>query len=263
MSELAPIVPIDQAAVLRALRLDPADPNAQAALLICDRYDLDPVMKHVVLIQGRPYITRDGLLTIAHRSGTFDGIEVVAEGEDDTHWTATVAVWRKDMSHPFRYSGRHPKKSGNQYGREMAVKCAEVMALRRAFSVTGVGTAEEQWDTADPPPPVQARAEIAADHIGPAGAHDLNQWLRDVIGTDDRLRDRLRRWWADNDLPIDADSGRPDIVAITPAQRDVVCETVTSWLPDSAADRTGEEATVGEAAVASDPPWETDEETGQ
>jgi hypothetical protein len=31
----------------------------------------------------------------------------------------------------------------------MAVKCAEVMALRRAFGVTGIATVEEQWDKHD------------------------------------------------------------------------------------------------------------------
>lgn len=151
---------IDQDAVLRALRLDPRDPNAQAALLICDRYGLDPVMKHVVLIQGRPYITRDGYLTIAHRSGQLDGIEVVEQGDNDTHWTATVAVYRKDMGRPFTYVGRHPKRSGNQYGPEMAVKTAEVQALRRAFEVTGVGAADEQWEDTTPTP---VAAEVLPD----------------------------------------------------------------------------------------------------
>lgn len=235
VSDLAPIVPIDQAAVLKALRLDPHDPNAQAALLICNRYQLDPILKHVVLIQGRPYITRDGLLAVAHRSGHFDGIEVVAEGETDTHWTASVAVWRDDMSHPFRYSGRHPKRSGNQWGPEMAVKCAEVMALRRAFSVTGVGTAEEQWDTtADP---AAATATVIADDgatIGEEGAHDLNEWLRDVVAGDDRLRGRLRRWWDDRGLPVGPD-GRPDLAALTAVDRDDLVDMVSSWPPDGQA----------------------------
>jgi len=59
-------------------------------------------------------------------------------------------VWRKDMKRPFTYRGRYPKKGGNsQYGPEMAVKCAEVMALRRAFNVTGIAAADERWDDPD------------------------------------------------------------------------------------------------------------------
>lgn len=145
---LAHVENVDQTAVLRTLNLNPNDPNTQALLLICQRYDLDPLMKHVVLIQGRPYITRDGYLSAAHASGQFDGIEVVEEGETETHWWAKASVYRKDMGRPFTYKGRYPKKGGNKdYGPEMAVKCAEVMALRRAFNVTGAAAADERWDT--------------------------------------------------------------------------------------------------------------------
>ena len=145
---LANIEHVDQAAVLKTLNLNPTDPNTQALLLICQRYNLDALLKHVVLIQGRPFITRDGYLSWAHDSGQFDGIEIVDEGEDDTHWWAKASVWRKDMTRPFTYKGRYPKKGGNRdYGPEMAVKCAEVMALRRAFNVTGAAAADERWDT--------------------------------------------------------------------------------------------------------------------
>jgi hypothetical protein len=139
---------VDRDAVLKTLKLNPADPNTQAVLLICQRYHLDPLLKHVVLIQGAPYITRDGLLTVAHDSGQFDGIEILDEGETTSHWWARCAVHRKDMTRPFTYKGRYPKKGGNTaYGPEMAIKCAEVMALRRAFNVTGLPVAEEAWDS--------------------------------------------------------------------------------------------------------------------
>lgn len=149
---LATIEPahIDRAAVLQELGLRESDAAAQALLLVCDRYGLDPLLKHMVLIQRRPYITRDGYLSIAHRSGVLDGIEVVEQGDSGSHWTARVAVYRKDMSRPFVYDGRYPKNGGNKtYGPEMAVKTAEVAALRRAFNVTGVGAADERWDDPD------------------------------------------------------------------------------------------------------------------
>lgn len=140
---------IDQTAVLRHLRLNPKDPSTQALLLTCRRYGLDPLLKHAVLIQGRLYVTRDGLLHVAHRTRQLDGIEVLDQGETQSHHTAKVAVYRKDMGHPFTYVGRYPKAGSNKtYGPEMAVKCAEVMALRRAFDVS-IAAREEMWEEQD------------------------------------------------------------------------------------------------------------------
>lgn len=140
-------VHIDQAAILRHLGLDPRDPASQAVILVCERYGLDPVLKHMILIKGRPYVTRDGYLEIAHRSGVFDGMEVVETGADQTHLWAKVSVFRKDMSRPFTFVGRYPKTGDNKaYQPEMAIKTAEVAALRRAFNVTGAGAADEMWD---------------------------------------------------------------------------------------------------------------------
>jgi len=74
-------VHIDQERVLQALNLNPRDPKVQALILVCQTYGLDPLLKHMVLISGNPYITRDGYLAIAHQSGRFDGMEVVDQGE--------------------------------------------------------------------------------------------------------------------------------------------------------------------------------------
>ena len=149
---------IDREAVLRSLGLNLKDVNAQTLLLTCERYGLDPILKHMVLIQGRPYVTRDGLLHVAHRSGQLDGIEVLEQDETTTHHVAKVAVYRKDMGRPFTYIGRYPKAGSNKaYGPEMAVKCAEVMALRRAFDV-GLCAREELWDQEADEAPIQAQA---------------------------------------------------------------------------------------------------------
>lgn len=170
---------VDKEAILKALNLNPRDPKTQALLLVCERYQLDPLLKHMVLISGNPYITRDGYLAIAHRTGKFDGLEVLEEGADQTHWWAKVAVWRKDMSHPFTYVGRYPK-SGHQknYGPEMAIKCAEVMGLRRAFNVTGVGAADERWDDDGQETTDRAPAERAA--LPPA---DVNPATGEIVDT--------------------------------------------------------------------------------
>ena len=60
-------------ALLKAIGLDRVAPEErELALAIAKRYNLDLLLKHLVLIQGRAYITRNGLLHIAHRSEQFE-----------------------------------------------------------------------------------------------------------------------------------------------------------------------------------------------
>ncbi len=165
LAEAAAAGRVKMSPILAAIGIDPTNPTHQAALLACDKYDLDPLLKHIVVIpKAGPYITRDGWLHVAHRSGQFDGMEVLETSENPTHWVAKVAVYRKDMGRPFAYVGRYPKQGMNkQYGPEMAVKVAEVAALRRAFPVSGVGAYEERWEsTADRENEARHTAELAA-----------------------------------------------------------------------------------------------------
>ena len=55
-----------------------------------------------------------------------------------------MSVHRKDCKHPFRFRGRY-KGPNKTFGPEMAVKCAEVMGLRRAFDVS-LPSDVERWD---------------------------------------------------------------------------------------------------------------------
>ena len=142
-------VEVEHGKVLSYLGLNPTDPKAQAVVAVAQRYDLDPLLKHVIVIpKGGVYITRDGLLHVAHRSGQLDGIVVDQEptlSDDGTEWVARVSVYRKDMGHPFTFPGRYPVKGMNRdYAQEMALKAAEAHALRRAFDVTGLPVVDEQ-----------------------------------------------------------------------------------------------------------------------
>lgn len=134
--------------ILKSIGIDAANPVHQAALLACDKYDLDPIRKEVIVIpRGGVYVTRDGYLRVAHRSGQLDGIVIEAEGETPTHWTARAAVYRKDAKFPFTYNGRYPKAGTNkQYGAEMAITRAERTALSRAFPVEGMSAGGEDFD---------------------------------------------------------------------------------------------------------------------
>jgi hypothetical protein len=134
--------------IVRYLGLNPNSPADQAAVAVCRQYGFDPVLKHVVVIpKSGVYVTRDGLLHVAHRSGQLDGIVVEQEPTLDSErgeWVARVSVWRKDMGHPFTFPGRYPANGANkQYAPEMALKAAEAHAMRRAFAITGLPTEDE------------------------------------------------------------------------------------------------------------------------
>ena len=141
-------------ALLKAIGLDRAAPEQrELAIHIADRYGLDLMLKHLVLIDGKPYVTRDALLHIAHRSGQFDGISTTTPEIEGDEWRCSATVWRKDMTHPFTYGGRYPVKGRNaNFAPEMAIKVAESMALRRAFNVAAP-VVEERWDVDAAPEP--------------------------------------------------------------------------------------------------------------
>lgn len=124
--------------ILKAVGVDPANPTHQAMLLVAEKYDLDALLGHVMILPkgGKPYITRDGFLHIAHRSGDLDGIEVVEESESPTHYFAKVAVWRRSMSRPFAFTAKYPKAGQNrEFAEEMALARATRRALKHAFDV--------------------------------------------------------------------------------------------------------------------------------
>lgn len=170
-SELATVPPsaLDKESILRALNMDPRKPEVQGFVLVCQRYDLDPLLKHAVLISGSLYITRDGLLHVAHRSNVFDGMEVEQLPESGTHYVSKCSVWRRDMSRPFVFFGRYPRNGRMAaYGPEMADKVAACRALRHAFDVS-LCSQEEMWEQGEGQEDRQpARPSAPAPQIRPA-----------------------------------------------------------------------------------------------
>jgi hypothetical protein len=185
MTDLVPSAP-DAAGVdvLAYLGLDPRDVKARALVALAQRYGLDPLAGHLVLVDRKPYVTRDGLLHVAHRSGQLDGIELVA-GPDlvEGEWRCTVAVYRKDMGRPFTFPGRYPAK-GHRYAPEMALKVAECMALRRAFDVTGIAVLDEV-DAASPRHDLERDVDV--DQVDePAHSTGVYDRTRAALGTPPR-----------------------------------------------------------------------------
>ena len=170
-ADLAP-AEVLPAQALRFLGLHPDNPATWVLAALARRYALDPLMNELAVIstkQGlKPYVTRDGLLTVAHRSGVFDGMTVEELREGEHGWSATVTVWRKDMSHGFTYSagcGKHEPQASAGHGADMALARAERRALHRAFNVptaadeyeadlpAGGGEAREVGTAPSPAPP--------------------------------------------------------------------------------------------------------------
>lgn len=140
---------------------------------LCSHYGLDPLLKHLVLINGSAYITRDGLLHIAHQSGQFDGIEVALERLEDGEWAATCTVWRRDTTRPFRYTvyqREHQQGGGGawaKYPRAMLAKTAEVACLRRAFDVSLGAVEELGYDGQSPQSSLGQVVEVAEVELAP------------------------------------------------------------------------------------------------
>lgn len=200
---------------MQALGLNLRDPKVQALALVAQRYGLDLILKQVFLIQGTVYVSHAGLLSVAHRSGDLDGIEVTVR-EEPSKWVATAKVWRKSMRLPFVYEDECYKNENTvKDKRKRAITRAERNALRRAFDV-GV----DVWEDDRPEPPIQlssarpplpggggpsapgleaARALPESSPPGPAPGPTVEPWKSVVIrcremGLSDDERHRMVRW---------------------------------------------------------------------
>lgn len=195
----------DDEQILNYLGLNPRDPKSRAVVAVAQRYSLDPVLKHVIVIpKGGAYITRDGYLHIAHRSGQLDGIVV----EEDPHivdgeWRCRVSVYRKDMRYPFTFPGRYSVQGANrQYAQEMALKVAESHALRRAFDVAGLPSLDEHLADANGGEPA-APVATAADFIESEPEAQEYTQVQPETGEapSEAQRKRMFALFAETDLP--------------------------------------------------------------
>lgn len=126
------------------------------------KYGVDPLSKEIYAIKygNNPasiFIGRDGFLKIAHRSGTFDGMETRVIKKDGTEalicdfqdlYGAVCRVYRKDIKLPFEVAVKLSeyntgKRNWAKIPETMIKKVAESQALKKAFSITGVYSPEE------------------------------------------------------------------------------------------------------------------------
>lgn len=140
--------------LLRNLIMPKATPEQlDLVLAICERYNLDPLLRHVLIVSGNLYVTRDGLRHLAWQSGEFDGYGPIIESQDEKgKWVVTVSVYRKGIHRPFSATAYQSESENTSspvwrsHPRLMTGKTAEVMVLRMAFGVSLSGAEEIGFD---------------------------------------------------------------------------------------------------------------------
>jgi phage recombination protein Bet len=153
---------VDTVKILRTTAAkDLTDPEFKAFLAICQRKNLDPLVKHIYAVKrGGQMIVQvgiDGLRAIAARSGLYAGSDVEYLENEGKLVAAKCTVWRlakKDSETRYPFSAvahmSEYKPSVNDFmwkkmPHAMIAKCAESLALRKAFpeDVAGLYSTEE------------------------------------------------------------------------------------------------------------------------
>ena len=149
---------------------DASESEFKMFITLATRYGLDPFNKEIFFWKGkgRPVVmtSRDGYLKIADRHPEYDGLvsDVVrendqfkrkSEGIDHEYSSnrgeiigAYALIYRKDRSYPIYIFAPFDEynagsKVWKQYPSAMILKVAESMALKRAFTVSGLVSREE------------------------------------------------------------------------------------------------------------------------
>ena len=147
--------------------------NAQFRMFaeVCKATGLSPWLREIWFVPGVGVMAgRDGYLRVANENPMFDGMETKVERDAQSKPVkATCSVWRKDRSHPITCEAyfNEYKKAGNvwqTYPSAMISKVAEVLALKRSFSINGVVTEEEMGEQE----PTRAEKVQAAKDVGAA-----------------------------------------------------------------------------------------------
>lgn len=144
--------------------------NAQFRMFaeVCKSTGLSPWLKEIWFVPGVGVMAgRDGYLRVANEHPMFDGMETRVERDaKNLPVKAVCQVWRKDRSHPITceaYFNEYKRSGGvwEKYPSAMIQKVAEVLALKRSFSINGVVTEEEGVE----PEPTRAEKVEAAQNV--------------------------------------------------------------------------------------------------
>jgi phage recombination protein Bet len=188
------------------------DAELQMFMHLASRYNLDPFAKEIWFIKYKNgdspsiFTSRDGYLKIAHASGVFDGMESFTIDDDKGNPIKAICkVFRKDMSRPFHAEikvseYRQNSPTWSKYPSAMAIKVAEVFALKRAFSISGLVTREEMptAEEADNKTNVYLHPDKLSDkYISPGQVLRLHTISKAEIDTETGEAYPLPRWTAE------------------------------------------------------------------
>lgn len=128
--------------------------HVMAFLLICDRYNLDPFVRHIFAFVGKgggvvPVLSVDGWIALANQRPEFNGLEFQDHINDDGELTAiTCRVHRKDRDFPAtvtEYMSECARNTDpwNQWPARMLRHKATIQAIRLAFGISGLVDQDE------------------------------------------------------------------------------------------------------------------------
>jgi phage recombination protein Bet len=197
-----------QLAALRQIGLTDA-PKAELAVFLhyCQRTGLDPFARQIYMIaRGGKYTIQasiDGLRIVAQRSGNYGGQTMVEWCGADGIWkdvwlentppvAARVGIYYKDVPNPTYATAKFESYCVNYQGKLsglwakmpdlMIAKCAEALALRKAFpnDLSGVYSTEEmaQAEVVKPAPeskPIEIKAAIEKPAVTPLTEDEMQK----------------------------------------------------------------------------------------
>jgi phage recombination protein Bet len=138
--------------IKRTVAKGASDAELAQFLEVCKATGLNPFLREVWYVGATKTImaARDGYLRIANEHPQFDGIEsYTIDDPSGDPLKGVCIVYRKDRNHPIKMEAKfkeYNKPKSNvwqQYPSAMIIKVAEVLALKRSFSINGVVTPEE------------------------------------------------------------------------------------------------------------------------
>lgn len=199
-------------------------PTVEAFLQHCHRTGLDPIARQIYAIErgGRwtIQVSIDGARLIAERSGEYEGQTPVQWTADGREWldvwlaleppaAARVGVYRAGFREPMMAVANFSAyQAGGPMWKKMPAlmlgKCAEMLALRRAFpqDLSGLYSPEEMDQARPAPPRPEVPVEMVEAEIVDESASAWEAAVRDA-DTLEALRDVWRRAQAEGALTTD------------------------------------------------------------